>query len=114
MSKTKISISLIKEGKHENEVLQHDVPSMELADGRKLYYKIMPAKTPKWISTFLDGKITEDDERFKTKNVSAVILYKVQVAPDVERLFAVCFGSGRYLLRADVTERRFGLFVVLK
>lgn len=94
MSKTKISISLIKEGKHENEVLQLDVPSMELADGHKLYYKIIPAKTPKWISTFLDGEITEDDERFKTKNISAVILYKVKVAPNVERLFAVCFGSG--------------------
>lgn len=113
MSKTKISISLIKEDKHENEVLQLDVPSMELADGHKLYYKIMPAKTPKWISTFLDDEITEDDERFKTKNVSAVILYKVQVTPDVERLFAVCFGSGRYLLRANTTERRFGLLVVL-
>lgn len=113
MSKTKISISLIKEGKLENEVLQPDVPSMELADGHKLYYKIMPAKTPKWISTFLDGGITEDDERFKTKNVSAVIIYKVQVVPNVERLFAVCFGSGRYLLRADITERRFGLFIVL-
>lgn len=113
MAKTKISISLIKADKREDEIVRLDVPYLVLGDGHKLYYKVMPAKSPRWITSFLAGEIAEDDSRFTAKSVSAVIVYKIHVTPNEERLFAICFGSGRYLLNANVTERRFGLLVVL-
>lgn len=39
MAKTKLSISLIKEGIPINRVLKTDIPSLTLANGLILYYK---------------------------------------------------------------------------
>lgn len=49
MAKTKLSISLIKEGIPINRVLKTDIPSLTLANGLILYYKNNQPVSPKWV-----------------------------------------------------------------
>lgn len=57
MSKTKLSISLIKERIPINRVLKPDIPSLTLANGLVLYYKNNQPASPKWVNSFLKGEI---------------------------------------------------------
>jgi uncharacterized protein (TIGR04141 family) len=68
-------------------------------------------RRPSWVSDFfgnaLDGKV-------KLLNASSkgVLLTRIDVGGE-QRIFAVVFGHGRYLLKDGVIEDRFGLKVVL-
>lgn len=53
MAKTKLSISLIKEGIPINRVLKPDILSLTLANGLILYYKNNQPVSPKWVNSFL-------------------------------------------------------------
>lgn len=112
MSKTKLSISLIKEGIPINRVLKPDIPSLTLANGLTMYYKNNQPVSPKWVNSFLKGEYV-GLESLQGKSVSAVILYQIEVGEDVHRIFAVCFGFGRSLLELNVVEKRFGLLATL-
>ena len=112
MAKTKISISLIKEGLQEGNVIKEGLPYVELPNGNRLYYNHSVSRTPKWVNSFF-GEDIPNDHLFQTKSVSALLLYNVEIREGIHRLFAICFGYGRNLLRNDVTERRFGLITVL-
>lgn len=112
MAKTKLSISLIKEGISMNNVLKSGIPSLTLANGLRLYYKNNQPMSPKWVNSFIKGEFVGTDF-LQGKSVSAVILYEINVGGDVHRIFAVCFGFGKALLEANVVEKRFGLLVTL-
>ena len=112
MAKTKLSISLIKEGIPINRVLKPGIPSLALANGLVLYYKNNQPTSPKWVNSFLKGEYV-GLESLQGKSVSAVILYQIEVGEDVHRIFAVCFGFGRSLLESNVVEKRFGLLATL-
>lgn len=56
MAKTKLTISLIKEGIPINRVLKPDIPSLTLANGLVLYYKNNQPASPKWVNSFLKGE----------------------------------------------------------
>ena len=56
MAKTKLSISLIKEGIPINRVLKPGIPSLTLANGLILYYKNNQPVSPKWVNSFLEGE----------------------------------------------------------
>lgn len=112
MAKTKLSIILIKEGVNQEQVIKNGTSYMDLHDGNKLYYKVMPARSPKWVDSFFGDTIPVDNP-LKGSSVSAVILYDIEIAEDTHRIFAVCFGHGRSLLNSDVMERRFGLIATL-
>ena len=112
MAKTKLSISLIKEGIPINRVLKPDIPSLTLANGLILYYKNNQPVSPKWVNSFLKGEYV-GLESLQGKSVSAVILYQIDVGENVHRIFAVCFGFGRSLLESNVVEKRFGLLATL-
>lgn len=73
MAKTKLSISLIKEGIPINQVLQSGTPSLTLASGLILYYKNNQPVSPKWVNSFLKGEYV-GLESLQGKSVSAVIL----------------------------------------
>lgn len=111
MAKTKLSISLIKEGIPINRVLKPDIPQLTLANGLILYYKNNQPVSPKWVNSFLKGEYV-GLESLQGKSVSAVILYQIDV-DDTHRIFAVCFGFGRSLLDPNVVEKRFGLLTTL-
>lgn len=112
MSKTKLSISLIKEGIPIGNVLKPGKPSLTLANGLIMYYKNNQPVSPKWVNSFLKGEYV-GLESLQGKSVSAVILYQIDVGENVHRIFAVCFGFGRSLLESNVIEKRFGLLATL-
>lgn len=112
MAKTKLSILLIKEGINQEQVIKNGTPYMDLRDGNKLYYKVMPARSPKWVESFFGDTIPANNP-LKGRSVSAVILYDIEIAEGSHRIFAVCFGHGRSLLHANAMERRFGLITTL-
>lgn len=112
MAKTKLSISLIKEGIPIGNVLKPGIPSLTLANGLILYYKNNQPVSPKWVNSFLRGEHV-GLESLQGKSVSAVILYQINVGEEVHRIFAVCFGYGRSLLESNVVEKRFGLLATL-
>ena len=109
-----LNIFLVKpEFDHQNQIIKEDecsdpveIPISEAGKG-KLYIKRKPGKYPKWSSIFKD--VIEINLIGKTKNVSAAFLLKVS-----DRFFVLVFGSGgRFLLKDDVCEERFGLLVAL-
>lgn len=112
MAKTKLSISLIKESIPLNEVIKAHTPQMELPHGKILYYQNNQPKKPKWLNNFFGNDVV-DEGALLTKSAAAVILYQVNVEEQASRIFAVCFGFGKTLLKSNVTERRFGLRVTL-
>lgn len=83
-----------------------EIPISGCGNGR-LYIKRVPGKYPKWSSIFKDA--IDINRIGKTTNVSSVFLLKVS-----NRYFVLAFGTGgRYLLRDDVCEERFGLLAAL-
>lgn len=112
MAKTKLSISLIKEGIPKARVVKEGTPTIQLPDGNVLYYKNNQVANPKWMASFFNG-VLDGNEALQTKSTSAVILYELNVEQPVSRIFAVCFGFGKNLLESNVIEKRFGLLVTL-
>ena len=72
MAKTKLSISLIKEGIPISRVLKPDIPFLTLANGLVLYYKNNQPVSPKWVNSFLKGEYV-GLESLQGKSVYAVI-----------------------------------------
>lgn len=112
MAKTKLSISLVKEGIPIDRVVKSGIPYLSLQHGLRLYYKNNLPRSPKWVDSFLRGEFV-GNEALQGKSVAAVILYQVDVGENVHRIFAVSFGFGRALLESNVVEKRFGLLVTL-
>ena len=110
-----LNIFLVKSGfSRRNQIIKEDecndpaeIPISGCGKGRLYIKKRSPGKPPKWSSIFKDvininliGKIT---------NVSAAFLLKVS-----DRYFVLAFGpGGRFLLKDDICEERFGLLVAL-
>lgn len=112
MAKTKLSVSLIKEQfVNDEDILKSLQNHIDLGNTHKLYYKNDNQYSLKWVASFFGND--EHLARLKGRSVSAVILYRIEVEAGVERVFALCFGFGRNLLKQDVLERRFGLLVTL-
>ncbi len=112
MAKTKLSISLVKEGIPIDRVVKEGIPYLSLQNDLRLYYKNNQPQCPKWVNSFLRGEYV-GNEALQGKSVAAVILYQINVGENVHRIFAVCFGFGRALLNSNVIEKRFGLLVTL-
>lgn len=112
MAKSRLSISLIRENAKVEDILKQGLDFTDLKNGNKLYYKSNPIAEPQWINSFFAGSI-ENTNLFKTKSISAVILYDVEIRKDYRRTFAITFGYGRNLLNHAVIEERFGLISAL-
>ena len=109
-----LNIFLVKTGfNRRKQIIKEDecadpieIPISGYGKGR-LYIKRVPGKHPKWSSIFKD--VINIDLIGKTTNVSAALLLKVS-----DRYFVLVFGpSGRFLIKDDVCEERFGLLVAL-
>ena len=70
-----------------------------------LFYRSTPTRPPRWVN-FFDPHVNRND--FKSSSSSAVLIVRT-----ANRLFAVTFGHGRYLLEAGSYEEQFGLRVTL-
>lgn len=112
MAKTKLSIFLLRKDVEKTCIIKSGTKSVKLSNGNTLYYKSNKASEPKWIESFFEGGLS-NTEPFKTKSISAVILYDVKIQDGYNRMFAVVFGYGRCLLNSGVFEERFGLITTL-
>ena len=73
----------------------------------KLFIKPTPRKLPKWSSLFSDA--IDISQIGKTSSIAAAFLIKIE-----DRYFVVAFGQGgRFLIKDDVCEERFGLLAAL-
>jgi uncharacterized protein (TIGR04141 family) len=72
----------------------------------RLYVKPPRGKPPRWAAFFADH--VDANELGKVASTAAVMLVKTR-----ERLLALVFGAGRFLLLPDCWEERFGLRVAL-
>lgn len=84
--------------------------SVVIPDVGTFYYEVSNVRRPDWLHGFFGYKLDLGDV-FKTASSKALLLMRSPNNP--ERIFAITFGHGRYLLRDGVIEDRFGLKVVL-
>lgn len=108
-----LSIFLLKEAVQSAEdALRTDATVGECSplDGGKqvgrLFIDRRPSKPPGW-ARFFDGYFDTRD-RGRVKSTAGALFIEVR-----DRLFAVTFGHGRYLLKPECYEERFGLLVAL-
>lgn len=103
----KESISVVEKIIHENKC-NSPLAIRVFGGGKgKLFLQKTPAKLPKWASIFEDE--IDKNKIGKTSSVSAAFLMKI-----ASRYFVLAFGpGGRFLIKDDVFEERFGLIVAL-
>jgi len=109
-----LNIFLVKEAfTRRDQIIDHDVckdpTEIPISGSGKgyLYFKSTQSEFPKWSSLF--AAVMDIKRIGKVSNVSAAFLLKVE-----GRYFVLTFGQGgRFLLRDDVCEDRFGLLVAL-
>ncbi len=89
----------------DGDVRMHEVPTLAKHHAQ-LYVAARKPKPPKWASYFVED--IESTKLGKVAYSAAVLLLRVS-----RRVFAVSFGHGRFLIRPEVVEERFGLRVVL-
>lgn len=107
-----LTIHLIKKGLTQEDVIQaegnvrqhtlHLTPEVTA----ELFIKTPPRRRPAW-AEFFEGFVPESEFGWVSSSSAALLL---QVG---DRLYAVTFGHGRYLLAPDSSEDQFGLDVAL-
>lgn len=109
-----LSIFLVKEEfKQHNKIIKENdckdpiVIPISGSGNSHLYIKKTPGKYPKWSSIF--SELIDLSQIGKISNIAAAFLIKV-----ADRYFVLAFGQGgRFLIKDDVCEERFGLLVAL-
>src|SRR5690554_1814635 len=109
-TKNTLSIYLIKEDIVDKaDILIEDVEPLEQPNNRFIYYKNSKSDVPTWVKSFFKDEETLVNKLFNSSS-RAIILRRIQVDEEGnERIFAIPFGYGKYLLKDDVIEERFGL-----
>jgi len=109
----KTIIKLIKVDVPSNHIVKDDrkIHSEQIDGVGTFYYKISRTATPEWLNKFFLGRLA-CTKNLKVASASGVLIV-TRVYDGVHRTFAVTFGSGRYIMRDDVTESRFGLRIAL-
>lgn len=104
-------------------LIKSDIPADQIVkDDRKIhservegvgtfFYKISRTATPEWVSKFFLDRLA-CSQKLKSASAAGVLIVTREYGGG-HRTFAVTFGSGRYILRDDVTEPRFGLRIAL-
>lgn len=116
MAKNTLSVLLLKSGFNEKNALREfhdkkDGPKELQIGGHTLYYRHTNAKLPKW-NSFFNNELPEDT--FSSGgNIAAVYFVEINTKNDNKRTFAITFGTGRFFLRQDAIETKFGLLTTL-
>lgn len=109
----KVTIKLIKSNISADHIIKDDRKiHSEVIDGvGTFYYKISRTAKPEWVDDFFQGRLRCAD-RFKVASAAGVLLV-IRKYNGSDRIFAITFGSGRYILQDNVSEERFGLKIAL-
>lgn len=116
MAKNTLSVLLLKSGFNEKNALRvfkdDDKPQELNIGGKILYYRYADPKLPKW-SSFFKNELPE--KNFKSGgNIAAVYFVEIECPEkDNKRTFAITFGTGRFFLKQDAIETKFGLLTTL-
>ena len=111
-NKNKLSIYLIKnEFTVDEDIIENYYNSQVINDVGTVYLGASHTNPPKWAISFLTKSV--NTENLFVSNARAVLLVRIAVAEDEQRMFAIVMGYGKNMLKDDVTEERFGLKVVL-
>lgn len=113
-ARNKLSIYLIKEeySDDDNRILNENKAVLgDIPDVGRAYYQPSSFSPPKWLNSFF-GSIF-DTENIFTANARVVLIVRINVGEDKEKVFAVTMGYGKNLLAENVIEDDFGLKVVL-
>src|ERR1700742_5182373 len=111
----KLSVYLIKEqfSKFAEIIPSVNAASISLDKYSTLFYQPSFTRTPDWVETFFGSKIGQSHrDKMKVAGIQAVLLVKINQKSN-NRIFALTFGQGRFMLADGVIEERFGLKTVL-
>lgn len=92
-------------------IVEADTESHEIEDVGTFYLEASHPGPPDWLKDFF-GSMLHGKLPLITSSAKGVLLVRVR-HKDANHIFALGFGFGRYLLKEDVIEERFGLKVVL-
>lgn len=109
----KVVVKLIKLGIPADQIIKDDrkIHSEVIDNVGTFYYKISKTMMPDWVEDFFCGRLNCAD-KIRVASAAGVLLVTRRYG-DVERIFAITFGSGRFIFQDNVTEDRFGLKVAL-
>ena len=108
----KLSIYMIKkEFVEDDEIVEKYSHDRFVDDVGTVYWGDSHTNVPRWASSFFINSIST--ERIFIANARAVLLVRIPIEQDEERVFAVTMGYGKNMLKDDVIEERFGLKVIL-
>ena len=110
MAKNKISLYLIKDHiTEEDDIFKEGYDILhEYSEQKVLYYNPSFISPPKWLGDFFH--LTDDN--LKIASSKAVLLLRHTI-DQVERLFVIVFGHGKYMLNDNILDERFGLITLL-
>lgn len=109
----KSTIKLIKKSVPDDKIIKDDREiHAEVIDNVGIfYYKISTKTKPDWVDGFFLGRLNCRD-KIRVASVAGVLLVARPYEAE-DRIFAITFGSGRFLLEDNVIEERFGLRIAL-
>lgn len=116
MPTNKLSVYLIKEeySEHKNILKKFDTLQSKNVNGvGVLYFGESHTFKPSWIEKFFGSALGDDIEKLFNASSKAILLTKVKIATNKERVFAIPFGYGWTFLNYGVWEERFGLKITL-
>jgi uncharacterized protein (TIGR04141 family) len=113
MRSNKLTIYLVKkEYVNFEDIVQNSEQSFKDLDKYRFYYDESDIKMPSWIKDFF-GNSLDDLDVIQSASSKGLLLLKVEVENDNERIFVISFGHGRHLVNNDCFEERFGLKTTL-
>ncbi|HEX2581778.1 MAG TPA: TIGR04141 family sporadically distributed protein [Dongiaceae bacterium] len=108
----KLAIYLIKmEYQEYDKIVKPDAKPFPIGDIGIFYAEESYVRAPNWVEDFF-GNALAGKLRLLTASSKGLLLVDIK-DKEHKRIFAIAFGTGRYLLNDDVIEERFGLKVVL-
>lgn len=107
----KISIYLIKEDISHDQILKDYVYNHVLIENNNsvTYYYPTKDRRPDWLTSYFNYTQTVE---INNSHAQVISIHRI-VIDGTERIFAIPFGSGKYLLKDDVIEEQFGIKILL-
>ena len=112
----KLSVYLIKEEYSEHKDILKKIDTLQSKNVNGvgvLYFGESHTFKPSWLDKFFGSSLGDDIEKLFNASSKAILLSKVKVATNKERMFAIPFGYGWTFLNHGVWEERFGLKITL-
>lgn len=108
----RFSIYLFQEGVEKDKTVDpKKYDDSEDIEGGTFYWK-KETGTPLWISDFFGGKLKTSSKIGYTR-INAVYVKEIQLDSGEKRIFAVCFGNGRFMLDQSKLVKDFGIKAAL-